>query len=206
MNKTSMHKLKKDLAIRLTALPTLKAKETALRSEIVKVKNQLEKVNESYILLIESQSQHSRIWMEYPSLLSIKNINIEKKNIAGVKIPKLKDIDFHIRDYSLFGNRAWVPGATVVLKNMATTNIRIQLIQKELQILNLARKKTTQKVNLYEKVQIPQFNEAIQKIKRFLEDEENLTRSAQKIIKTKKEKELLSDNNKSMSKNSRYGE
>ena len=89
---------------------------------------------------------------------------------------------------------------------MATTNIRIQLIQKELQILNLARKKTTQKVNLYEKVQIPQFNEAIQKIKRFLEDEENLTRSAQKIIKTKKEKELLSDNNKSMSKNSRYGE
>ena len=54
-------------------------------------------------------------------------------------------------------------------------------------LLDHARKKTTQKVNLYEKVQIPGYQEAIMKIKRFMEDEENLSKSSQKIIKTRLE-------------------
>lgn len=49
-----------------------------------------------------------------------------------------------------------------------------------------ARKRTTQKVNLYEKVQIPAYEDAIRKIKRFLEDEENLAKSAQKIVKNRR--------------------
>jgi V/A-type H+-transporting ATPase subunit D len=47
------------------------------------------------------------------------------------------------------------------------------------------RKKTTQKVNLYEKVQIPAFEDAILKIKRYLEDEENLSKASQKILKSR---------------------
>ena len=58
--------------------------------------------------------------------------------------------------------------------------------EKGASILEHARKKTTQKVNLYEKVQVPEYEEGILKIKRFLEDEENLGKSAQKILKTKK--------------------
>jgi V/A-type H+-transporting ATPase subunit D len=54
-------------------------------------------------------------------------------------------------------------------------------------ILEQVRKKTTQKVNLYEKVQIPAFEESILKIKRFLEDEENLSKAAQKILKDRLE-------------------
>jgi V/A-type H+-transporting ATPase subunit D len=57
-----------------------------------------------------------------------------------------------------------------------------------MEMLEFARKKTTQKVNLYEKVQIPEYNEAIRKIKRFLEDEENLTKAAQKIVKNRQQK------------------
>ena len=51
------------------------------------------------------------------------------------------------------------------------------------------RKKTTQKVNLYEKVQIPGYQEAILKIKRFIEDEENLSKAAQKIVKARHQAE-----------------
>ena len=54
-------------------------------------------------------------------------------------------------------------------------------------LLDFARRKTTQKVNLYEKVQIPGYEDAIRKIKRFMEDEENLSKSAQKIVKTKQQ-------------------
>ena len=52
-------------------------------------------------------------------------------------------------------------------------------------ILEQVRKKTTQKVNLYEKVQIPLYEDAIRKIKRFLEDEENLSKASQKILKNR---------------------
>ena len=51
-----------------------------------------------------------------------------------------------------------------------------------------ARKKTTQKVNLFEKVQIPGYQDALRKIKRFMEDEENLSKSSQKILKSIQEK------------------
>jgi V/A-type H+-transporting ATPase subunit D len=63
--------------------------------------------------------------------------------------------------------------------------IEIDTAKKRLSILEYARKKTTQKVNLYEKVQIPEYNEGILKIKRFMEDQENLEKSAQKILKGK---------------------
>ena len=58
-----------------------------------------------------------------------------------------------------------------------------------MELLDFTRKKTTQKVNLYEKVQIPGFHDAIRKIKRFLEDQDNLSKSAQKIVKTRQEKQ-----------------
>ena len=54
-----------------------------------------------------------------------------------------------------------------------------------MQLLDFSRKKTTQKVNLYEKVQIPGYQEAIRKIKRYMEDEENLSKASQKIVKTR---------------------
>lgn len=58
----------------------------------------------------------------------------------------------------------------------------------KLNLLEHARKKTTQKVNLFEKVQIPGYQDALRKIKRFMEDEENLSKSSQKIMKSHQEK------------------
>ena len=57
-----------------------------------------------------------------------------------------------------------------------------------MEYLEHARKKTTQKVNLFEKVQIPGYQDAIRKIKRFLEDEESLSKSSQKIMRANLEK------------------
>ena len=55
-------------------------------------------------------------------------------------------------------------------------------------LLEHARKKTTQKVNLFEKVQIPGYQDALRKIKRFMEDEESLSKSSQKIMRANQEK------------------
>jgi len=69
------------------------------------------------------------------------------------------------------------------VKGLATLQVERDVFWRNMQILEHVRKKTTQKVNLYEKVQIPAFEDAILKIKRFLEDEENLSKAAQKILK-----------------------
>ena len=66
-----------------------------------------------------------------------------------------------------------------------------------MRLLDFSRKKTTQKVNLYEKVQIPGYEEAIRKIKRYMEDEENLSKASSKIVKTRhaQEEEEEAQNN-----------
>ena len=70
--------------------------------------------------------------------------------------------------------------------DIVTLKVRKQFAENMMELLEIARRKTTQKVNLYEKVQIPEYESAIRKIKRFLEDEENLSKAAQKIIKKRK--------------------
>ncbi len=189
LNKTSMQRLQKELKNRYTALPTLKSKETALRTEVKKAKSELESMNAKINTLLESQTKNYSLWLEYPTILRVQDIQIENKNIAGVKVPFLSKITFYVRKYSLYANRAWIPAGTEKLKELTVLSIERDLKKKELDILTEARKKTTQKVNLYEKVQIPAFTEAITRIKRFLEDEENLARAGQKIIKSKKQRE-----------------
>ena len=70
--------------------------------------------------------------------------------------------------------------------------IEREVYSRKMQLLDYARKKTTQKVNLFEKVQIPGYEDAIRKIKRFMEDEDNLSKSAQKIVKTRQQEEVAS--------------
>ena len=74
-----------------------------------------------------------------------------------------------------------------LLKVLAQTAIEREFIVAKLGLLEHARKKTTQKVNLFEKVQIPGYQDALRKIKRFMEDEENLSKSSQKIMKSHQE-------------------
>jgi V/A-type H+-transporting ATPase subunit D len=90
-----------------------------------------------------------------------------------------------VRPLSLFAAPAWIADGLMLLKSFSELQIRYTLAQKKITILEYARKKTTQKVNLYEKVQIPAYQESILKIKRFLEDEDNLAKSSQKILKAR---------------------
>ena len=69
------------------------------------------------------------------------------------------------------------------LKDLSRLGIESEDYEEKRRILDFQRKKTTQKVNLYEKVQIPGYQEAIRKIKRYMEDEENLSKASSKIVK-----------------------
>ncbi|MDR1170707.1 MAG: V-type ATP synthase subunit D [Prevotellaceae bacterium] len=189
-NKTSLNDLNKQLKMRIRTLPTIKSKESALRMEVQKAKEESGKLSIELEELISSYTGISALWNEFePDLIKVKDVQLNSIKIAGVNIPVLSEVLFDVAQYSLFSSPVWYSDGIQILKSLATAGIRYEFFVQKISLLDYARKKTTQKVNLYEKVQIPGYTEAIRKIKRFLEDEDNLSKSAQKIVKKRQEEE-----------------
>lgn len=188
-NKTSRQQLEKQLKIRERALPTLQNKETALRMEVKKAKNEIEELEKELEKQIRSYEKMVGMWLEFDaSLLRVKDVHFSKKKIAGVLIPMLDGVDFETRPFSVFNRPKWYLDGVKTLETLAEVGIRRDFHELRIQKLDYSRKKTTQKVNLFEKVQIPGYQDAILKIKRYLEDEENLSKSSQKIMRAHQEK------------------
>jgi V/A-type H+-transporting ATPase subunit D len=186
-NKTALQDLGKQLAIREGALPILKNKESALRVRVNQQKQETMRLEKAY-LEVEKQSERliplvGRFPMER---LMVKSLKIRQKKIAGVLIPVLDEIELDIKELLWHEAPHWYPDVFEFLKELAIKKVEYKIAERQLYVLEKERKRTTQKVNLYEKVQIPDLQDAMKKIKKYLEDKENLSKAAQKIIKARK--------------------
>ncbi|MBO5877768.1 MAG: V-type ATP synthase subunit D [Bacteroidales bacterium] len=189
-NKTSLNNLNKQLKMRKNALPTLKNKESALRLEVRKAKEYSEKLIEDLDASLKRYDSLAALWNEFePGLIAITDVDLVTVKVAGVKTPELKEIHYQINDFNAFSKPAWYADGVAILKELSKLGIESEVYKEKARILDFQRKKTTQKVNLYEKVQIPGYQEAIRKIKRYMEDEENLSKAASKIVKSRHELE-----------------
>lgn len=187
-NKTCLQDLKKQLKIRVDVLPIIKNKESALRMEVKRAKDQARSLDKALKSKMQEYNNIVRLWGEFDeNLLRIDDVKISIKKIAGVNTPVLEDIIFSTQKFSLFNKPEWFLDGVSILKDLAKIGIEKNFYFRKMDLLLYARRKTTQKVNLYEKIQIPGYEEAIMKIKRFMEDEENLSKSAQKILKKRQE-------------------
>ncbi|WP_106827886.1 V-type ATP synthase subunit D [Parabacteroides pacaensis] len=188
-NKTSLQQLEKQLKVRERALPTIKSKESALRMEVKRTKDEVKALELQLEREIHGYDNMVALWNEFnPSLIKVKDVHLSSRKIAGVMVPVLDEIEFEIGRYSLFNAPSWYTEGIELLKKLARTGIEAEFSGLKLELLEHARKKTTQKVNLFEKVQIPGYRDAIRKIKRFMEDEESLSKSSQKIMRANQEK------------------
>lgn len=189
-NKTSLQSLEKNLKMRVRALPTLKNKESALRLEVKKAKDEIRRLDEEMEQRIAAYDQMLSLWGEFDtSLLHVDDVRMSIKKIAGVRVPVLDEVVYSTKEFSIFSAPKWFADGFTQLKELAQVGIEQEFSREKLNLLEYARKKSTQKVNLFEKVQIPGYEDAIRKIKRFMEDEENLSKSSQKIVKSKRERE-----------------
>lgn len=187
-NKTARQELEKQLKVRVRALPTLQSKETALRMEVKRAKNEIDELDRELEAQIKSYEKMLGLWTEFnPSLVRVKDVELSKRKIAGVSIPVLENVEFEIMPFSVFNQPKWFLDGVHTLERLAEVGIKRDFTELKLKRLEYARKKTTQKVNLFEKVQIPGYQDAILKIKRYLEDEENLSKSSQKIMRSHQE-------------------
>ncbi|MBO5194691.1 MAG: V-type ATP synthase subunit D [Bacteroidales bacterium] len=198
-NKTSLNNIGKQLKMRQNALPTLKNKESALRLEVRKAKDYSEKLIEDLEASLKRYDYLAALWNEFdPGLISITDVDLTTVKVAGVRTPELKDIHYEIHEFNAFAKPAWYADGVNILKELSRLGIESEVYMEKSRILDYHRKKTTQKVNLYEKVQIPGYQEAIRKIKRYMEDEENLSKASSKIVKSRhameEEEEMSYDN------------
>lgn len=189
-NKTSLQNLEKQLKVRVRALPTIKNKESALRIEVKKAKDESTRLSNELQSAMQSYDKMTALWGEFDKdLITVEDVYLGVKKIAGVKTPVLENIEFKISEFTVFNAPKWYLNGVAIIKQLVSIAIESEVFNRKMQLLDYARKKTTQKVNLFEKVQIPGYEDAIRKIKRFMEDEDNLSKSAQKIVKTRQQEE-----------------
>jgi len=194
-NKTSMNELNKQLKVRLRALPTLKNKESALRVMAKVAKDRSQQLQEELEEALQSYGYMSGLWNEFePNLISVDDVILETVKVAGIKTPELKEVIYSVKPFNTFSKPMWYTEGVEILKRLAQLGIESEVCIEKARILDFQRKKTTQKVNLYEKVQIPGYQEAIRKIKRYMEDEENLSKASQKIVKSRHQAEEEEEN------------
>ena len=185
-NKTSLTNLGKQLKVRQKALPTLKNKESALRASVLGAKAEAERYERQLAQAMQGYDYLSALWDEFePDLIRISDVEMGTAKVAGVNTPKIVEIRYEIRPFNTFAKPAWFADGVRILKELTQLGLESEVSAEKRRILEFNRKKTTQKVNLYEKVQIPGYQEAIRKIKRYMEDEENLSKASSKIVKTR---------------------
>lgn len=182
-------KKQKDALKRFTRyLPTLILKKQQLQMEIRKVQTlQHKKIREQ-----DAIKQEIMKWVELfgeevslETLIMIGSVQTDPGNIAGVDIPIFNKISFEEIAYDLFVLPLWVDTAVEKLKAMVALAVEIHILSEQIRLLGEELRITSQRVNLFEKVKIPETKENIKIIQIYLGDEQTAAVVRGKIAKAK---------------------
>jgi len=123
--------------------------------------------------------------VEFDKLVRIKYLETEEGNIAGVDIPVFKGIEFEQIEYDLFKQPLWVDAAVEKVSKLLACDEELKIIAKQLELLDAELRVTSQRVNLFEKVKIPETKTIIKKIGVYLGDQQTAAVVRGKISKKK---------------------
>lgn len=173
-------------------LPTLMLKKQQLQMVIRQVEaKEREKRKEQ-----ESVRENIRSWIavfgeEFPleELVYIESVETDMGNIAGVDIPVFKDISFKEVDYDLFSTPFWIDSAVKRLQEIIALDEEVKILKRQIELLSRELRTTSQRVNLFEKVKIPETKENIRVIGIYLGDQQTAAVVRGKIAKNKLVKE-----------------
>jgi V/A-type H+-transporting ATPase subunit D len=169
----------------------LELKKEQLQVEISRVDNLIEKLNAQ----IKAYEENIYVWVDVfaeeidlEALIKIKRINTDVGNIAGIDIPLFISIDFQEADYDYLVVPFWVDRAIEGLKEAMILKARLLIFKRQKAILQEELRITTQRVNLFEKVKIPETEENVRVIQIHLADLQTASVVRGKIAKNKIEK------------------
>ena len=170
-------------------LPTLTLKKQQLQSEIRtieekalavrKEKRDLEKDFESWIAVFSEMDA-------FPDgIITVSNIRKGNGNIAGVAIPTFDGADFSRGDYDLYETPLWIDIAANHMERAMLLDLEAEVLEEQVRLLEAELRATSQRVNLFEKVKIPETLENIKKISIYMADQQVSAVVRSKISKRK---------------------
>jgi V/A-type H+-transporting ATPase subunit D len=191
LTKNELKKQKDELKMFKRYLPTLMLKKQQLQAEIRSVELRVkelraekEKINESFKLWIGVFGEKE---IFTPNLLRITKLVAMEGNIAGVPIPIFKGAEFEVESYSLLEKPLWLDTAIESMKKVLLIDLEAETMEEQQRRLEHELRTTTQRVNLFEKVKIPECKHNIKKIQVYLGDQQTAAVVRGKISKRKKE-------------------
>lgn len=169
-------------------LPTLQLKKQQLQMEMRRLDQEIEEKRD------EEQEARARLssWIQLFSepidlapYAELDTLKTSQGNIAGVNIPVLDDLVFKQVPINLFETDAWTDDGTAVLKQLTRLRVERQILEEQHRLLGEELRTTTQRVNLFEKVKIPEAKENIRVIRIFMGDQQTAAVARSKIAKGK---------------------
>jgi len=170
-------------------LPTLQLKKQQLQMEILqlhillaaKMAEAAERIKntEAWAGLLSDDSVDLRSWVMPKATLTTS------RNIAGVDIPIFKGVEFYQANYDLFSSPQWLDRAIELLRELVSGREEILVVGEAIERLKDELRVTTQRVNLFEKVKIPEAEDAIRRIKIYIGDQMANAVGRSKVAKKK---------------------
>ncbi len=169
-------------------LPTLMLKKQQLQMVIRQVEQKIREIEDKQKIIRSDLSRWIAVFGEdtgIGELLRVKAVDRESGNIAGVDIPVFRKLIFDDVPYDLFEKPLWVDRGVVILKEISSLDAEIEILRQQAQLLGEELRITTQRVNLFEKVKIPDTKKNIRKIQIYLGDQQTASVVRGKIAKNK---------------------
>ena len=170
-------------------LPTLTLKKQQLQTEIRTIESKAREVREKRVQLEKEFDDWISVFGEEeafkPEMVKVRNIKKGFGNIAGVKIPVYEGADFSRGDYDLYETPLWIDLAADRMEKALSLDLEAEVLDEQVRLLSQELRSTTQRVNLFEKVKIPETKANIKKISVYLGDEQVAAVVRSKISKKK---------------------
>ncbi len=196
LTKNDLKKQKDQLRQFQRYLPTLQLKKQQLQTVIMKSVAELEKREKELFALVDGLDDWVAVFAENSSFAEEKKIEklvipdkvvCVRENIAGVSVPVFKELTFQEIVYDVADYPFWVDEALVRLREISRGNALLKTIRNQVELLNRELRLTSQRVNLFEKVKIPEAKENIRKIEIYLGDQQTSAVVRGKIAKKKRQ-------------------
>ncbi len=170
-------------------LPTLTLKKQQLQSEIRIIEAKAASVRQERENLEKGFSSWIAVFSEesaFPDgIITVSNIRKGTGNIAGVTIPTFEGADFSKGDYDLYETPLWVDIAANHMEKAMSLDLEVEVLDEQVRLLEKELLSTSQRVNLFEKVKIPETQANIKKISIYLADQQVSAVVRSKISKRK---------------------
>ena len=170
-------------------LPTLTLKKQQLQTEIRTIDAKAKEVRAKRVALEKEFDEWISVFGEAdafkPDKVTVRNIKKSTGNIAGVAIPIYEGADFSRGDYDLYETPLWIDLAADRMEKALSLDLEAEVLDEQVRLLSKELRTTTQRVNLFEKVKIPETKANIKKISVYLGDEQVAAVVRSKISKKK---------------------